>query len=130
MANLVVAKPPGALSFNGETRDFDVDAAGRYAPRHWVDAAVWFQIRTRLGSIRSAPDLGNGVRNLKYIDRVKTPKIVQDRVLSSLSKLLARGLIRIKRIVVDLSHRGRILYQVDYVNLVTQEPNVTPQVAA
>lgn len=121
-----------ALAFDGATKDFVKDATtGRFSQaRHWVDNAVFIYLWIEQGSVRSAPQVGQTVTKIKYIDKNKTPQIVRDRAMSALTPLLKRNLIRVKSIDVDLSHRGRILYQVNYVNLVTQKPQQTPQLEA
>ena len=121
-------RAPSARAFDFGTKDFKRDpATGRYLSMHWVDAAMWFYLRTDLGSVRSAPQLGNGVRQIRYITRNTTANTVQDRVLSAIQPLLARNLVRVLSIPIDLRIRGTILYECNYVNLVTGDAKSTPQ---
>lgn len=121
---------PGSLAFNGTTLDFDRDpVTGFLVKRHWVDAAAFYLIRIRKGSVRSAPNQGETVTKIRTINKLTIDREVQDCVLSAYTDLLAMGVLRIESIDVDTSHRGAILYQVNYVNLITGRPNTTPKVA-
>jgi hypothetical protein len=113
-------------ALNPKTLDYERDATGRLRKRHWVDNAVWTLLRTRKGSVRSAPDVGNSVPELRYIDEKTTPADVVDRVSVALANLITRQLVRIDRVQVDLGATGAILYQVDYTNLVTAQPGRVP----
>jgi hypothetical protein len=123
-------RAPASLVFDFDAKDFKRDPnTGRFLGRHWVDSAVWWYLTHDLGSVRSAPQLGNSVRQIQGLNRHSRANTVQDRVLSALQPLLSRSLIRVLSIPVDLSTPGRILYACNYVNLVTSKPDKTPQIA-
>lgn len=111
------------------TLDYERDASGRLRRRHWVDDAMWTICRTRKGSVRSAPQVGHTVQEIQYIDERTTKAQVVDRVKVAASNLLARNLVRIDTIDVDLSVQGAIIYQVNYTNLVTAKPGRAPVAA-
>lgn len=111
---------PAALAFDGATRNFSINSAGEYESAHPVDARVFTLLRTALGSIRSAPDVGQSVGAMQYIDQRTIRATVQDRVRTVLAPLLAAGEIRILTIDIDTETRGRVLFAVNYQNLVTR----------
>lgn len=111
--------PPAALVFDGSKRDFELDSDGLYRAAHPIDAKVFLILRTALGSIRSARDVGQGVSSIEYIDTVRIRSIVEDRVRSALSGLVDAGQIQIQSIEIDTSVRTRIAFAVNYQNLVS-----------
>ena len=113
------ASRPTALAFDGMRRDFVLDERGQYKGAHPVDAKVFLLLRTVQGSIRSAPDVGQTVGAIRYIDEQRIQAQVEDRVRRVLAPLVAAGEIAVRSIEVDTSTRGRILFAVDYVNRVT-----------
>jgi hypothetical protein len=110
--------PPPALAFDGTTRDFQLDSAGRFIAEHPVDAKVFAALRTVAGSIRSAPTVGQTINSIAYIDQQRIRSQVEDRVRAALAPMTNAGEIRIENIEIDTSIRGRIALQVDYVNLI------------
>lgn len=110
-------RPPAALHVDGQTQDFALDSQGLYRDAHPVDAKVWLGLRTVLGSIRSAPDAGNGVALISYIDRAKHRATVEDRIRRVTDPMEAAGEIRVLRVEIDLTVPGRTMFAVDYQNL-------------
>ena len=87
-----VARPPSALAIDGQTKTFSLDAEGRYREAsHPVDAKVFQLLRIARGSIRSAADVGQGVKNLRYIDTVRIQAQVDDAVRLALQQPLNAG---------------------------------------
>jgi len=121
-------KPPAALAFNGLTKDYELDADGQYKGVHPVDAKVFLILRTAVGSLRSAPDIGQGVSNLRYIERDRIRAYAQDQVRRALAAVVAAKEIRIESITVDSAARGRVVLVVTYVNLITLRRQVTPPI--
>lgn len=122
-------RAPSSRAFDGTTtNDYMRDpTTGRYLSRHWVDSAAYFYLRIEQGSIKSAPQIGQRITKIKYIDKHSAPSLVSDLVLEAWAPLLSRGVIRVVSIPVDLSHPGAIFYQANYVNLVLGRDGVTPQ---
>lgn len=112
-------RPPTALVFDGVQRDFQLDTDGRYKQAHPVDAKVFLILRTVAGSIRSAVDVGQTVSAIEYIDPVNINATVQDRITVALAPTVAAAEISVENIDIDTAIRGRIMFRVDYVNLVT-----------
>lgn len=112
---------PDALAFDGQTRDFILDENGQYESDHPVDAKVFLICRTVIGTIRSAPELGQTVGQIQYIDPLTIQATVSDRFRTALQATVDAGEIRILRIEVESSPFGRIVTAVHYVNLITQK---------
>jgi hypothetical protein len=111
---------PSALAFDGTERDFKLDDDGRYTAQHPVDARVFLILRTAAGSIRSARGLGQTVGSIEYIEERTIQADVRDRVRVALAEMVNDGLITIRRVDIDASVRGRIMFSVAYVNNLTQ----------
>lgn len=111
------AKTPQALVLDGATRNFVVNADGRFAATHWVDAKLFNRLRIRKGSVRSAPELGNDIANLDYIDPVTIEAYVRDKVRLATEDMIAAGEIAERSLELDLSVRGRVAYAYNYTNL-------------
>lgn len=111
------AKTPQALVLDGPTKQFAVNTDGRFAPAHWVDAKLFNRLRIKKGSVRSAPDLGNEVGNLKYIDPLTIESYVRDQVRLATEDMIAAGEITERSLEIDLSVRGRVAYVYNYTNL-------------
>jgi hypothetical protein len=118
-----VAVKIAAYKVDGLTRDYVRDSAGRYVGEHPVDAKVFHRLRILTGTIRSAPGTGQGVGSLKWIDPATIQAFVSDQVNLTLQDMVEAGDIQIRAITVDTAVRGRVLFQVDYVNLRTGRPD-------
>lgn len=105
-----------ALLIDPTTRDFPRDADGNYIALHPVDARVELAMMVVQGTIATAPDLGNALRNIAYITS-STVKEVTYEVRNALNDEVLGGNIRIVSIRVDTSIPGRILVELQYVNL-------------
>ncbi len=117
------ATTPQALVLDGPTRQFVVNADGRFASTHWVDAKLFNRLRIRKGSVRSAPELGNDVGNLEYIDPLTIDAYVRDQIRLVTEDMIAAGEIAERSVELDLSERGRVAYAYNYVNLLTGRPD-------
>lgn len=108
-----------SLAVDGLTKDYQLDAAGRYVGVNWVDNAAFTLLRIAEGSVKSAPAVGETVSKIRYIDQVKIQAQVEDRVKVAWRDLLSRNLVEIVDIILDLTVAGRIMYVVNYRNLLT-----------
>lgn len=115
----VPAIPAAARLIDGITKDYVLDADGRYLPAHPVDAAVFDALRVALGSISSAPAVGDSTFALARIDRTRIVAQVTDRVGVALADLVARRQIAVLSVEVDVRVPTRLLRSVRYRNLVT-----------
>jgi hypothetical protein len=115
---------PDALNFDGATRNFAIDSDGQYESAHPVDGKVFLICRTVLGSIRSAPELGQTISGNDYIEPRTAQTMVNDRFRVALQAVVNAGEIRILKIEVDTSVHGRLVTALHYVNLVTQRAEV------
>lgn len=113
---------PAALAFDGRVRDYRLDANGRYVGAHPVDAKVFLLCRTALGSIRSAPELGQTVKRIGSIDKQKIRAQVEDAFRVVLAPVVAAGEIRLDSIDFELEAHGRVMARPNYVNLITARP--------
>lgn len=114
-------KPPAALVFDGETKDFLRDDEGRLKSVHPVDAAAFALLRIRKGAVTSAPDVGETVSSIKYIDEDRLQSIVEDRVRLAWAPLLTAKKIAFLSVQVNDSEHGRIFYTATYENLITKK---------
>ena len=74
-------RPPAALYFDGQTRDFPLDENGFYREVHPVDQKVELQLSLPRGAIASTPGIGNHLRTIQ-------------RVRPSVAETLCRSFIR------------------------------------
>ena len=117
-----IATKIAAYKVDGSTRDYVRDSEGRHVGQHPIDAKVWHRLRILSGSIRSAPGTGQGVGNLKWIDPLTIDAYVRDQVTLALQDMVDAGDIAVRTITTDTVVRGRVMFQVDYVNLRTGRP--------
>lgn len=115
------AARPTALAFDGLTRNFILDENGRYKAAHPIDAKYFQRLRTAAGSIRSAPNTGQGVGSLQYIDPRTIDSFVRDQVNLVSEDMIAAREITVHNIEVDRSVPGRVQFLVDYTNLHTRK---------
>lgn len=113
------APAPAALAFDGQTKNFKLSAEGGYEGQHPVDAKFWLVMRTALASIRSAVHIGQGVSNIAYIDPRTIQATVVDYVRVAAQPMVRAGEVRVESVEVDTAVRGRIVFRVTYVNLIT-----------
>lgn len=120
-------KRPAALKLDGQTKDFVSDGAGGIVPAHPVDAKFFHRLRIAKGTIGSAPDLGQGISQLKWIDPLTINAFVTDQVTLATQDMVEAGEVQIHQILVDTSTRGRVMFQVDYTNLLSGKRDTTPK---
>lgn len=117
------ASLPSALKLDGGTRDFSLDASGRFVTAHPIDAKLFNRLRISGGSMRSAPLTGNGVASGGYIDPRTIEAQVRDEVRLATEDMIASGEISERSLELDLSVRGRVSYLYTYVNLKSGKQN-------
>lgn len=113
-------EPPAALGFDGQTKDFMLDARGRYVGEHPVDAKVFLIVRTALRSMRSAPMTGQTLTEMQYIEPLTIQSLTENKLTTALAAVVAAGEIQIHSIDVDTSVPGRLAARLNYTNLVTR----------
>jgi hypothetical protein len=121
-----LVKRPAALKIDGQTKDFVSDGAGGYETVHPVDAKFFNRLRIAQGSISSAPGLGQGISSLQWIDPLTINAFVTDQVTLATQDMVDAGEVKIHQILVDTQTRGRVMFQVDYTNLLTGNRDTTP----
>lgn len=116
---------PVALQYDGQSKDFLLDANGEYLSIHPVDQAVALALILGLGTISSAPSAGAAFRQIKRITNT-TPKQAEDMVRAALRDLVNAKKISIVTINVETRMtQGSTLIDVTYVNLVTKKSPTT-----
>ena len=113
-----VVVPANALKLDGETLDFVADGDG-FAAAHPVDAKFFNKLRIAGGTIRSAPELGQGITTLEYIDPLTINDFVRDQVNLASADMIAAGEIAVHNTWLDTKTPGRLMVSVDYTNLLT-----------
>jgi hypothetical protein len=113
-----VAARPAALQFDGEKLDFVADGSN-FAAAHPVDAKFFNRLRIAGGTILSAPNLGQGITSLVYIDPLTIDDFVRDQVRLVSEDMIANGDIIVHNVQLDTSTRGRVMMSADYTNLRT-----------
>lgn len=116
------SRPPNALLFDPNTRDFRLGADGRFVSVDPVDQEVALALWIRQNSLGSVPGAGSRLRS---IARAGGPSLIsetQDIVRQALKRLTDRKAIQIDQIDVTTPVRGKILVIVTYENLEIQTP--------
>lgn len=110
-------RPPAALLFDGETRDFPLDANGFYSEVHPVDQKVELALCISREAIAAAPEIGNKLRTIQRVKSTVAETLARNYIREVLADLLASKAIRIENIELDVSVPGRLLFAVTYTNL-------------
>lgn len=106
-------------AWDGEAEDYARDANGRLMRVHYVDAKVYFLLRTPKGSIRSLPEVGETISHIEHINPERIQEQVRSRVVLALDEPLRKGEIQLLNIELDTSVAGRLMVGVSYRNLIT-----------
>lgn len=112
-----LAPMPRAARFDGLTRGFPVDAAGRFIDCHPVTQEVALAFFTEAGKLKSAPDVGNTVRQLTHIEPEKLQVEVDRRMRAAMRRPLDAGAIRILELTAVTLITGRISIRFRFQNL-------------
>ena len=111
---------PEALWWDGTTKQWQMDG-DQWSSVHPVDQAMMLGCCFRLGSIPSAPDIGNTVFE---INSLGSPNIRDDveariRIANPVARMITEGKAVIDSVDTEVQAGGRLLVQVAYFNLVT-----------
>ena len=110
-------RPPAALQFDGQTRDFPLNATGFYKESHPVDQRVALALSISRGAIAAAPDVGNKLRTIRRVSPAVAETLAKQYIREALADLTAAKSIRVDQIKIDLSVPGRLMFAVTYLNL-------------
>ena len=108
---------PVAVEFDGATRDWVV-TDGDWQAIHPVDQQVAFGLMMERGKLKSAPDVGHTLREIRYLGGENLGADVRDRVRTAnpIAQLIADEDIAVDRIEHS-SEGGRLAVAFYYVNL-------------
>ena len=112
-----VVRPPTAMLFDGQTRDFPLDENGFYREVHPVDQEVELALCVSRGAIASVPGIGNKLRTIQRVRAAVAETLCQNFINEALADLIKAKSIEIQSIVIDTIVPGRLLYAVSYRNL-------------
>ena len=110
-------RPPAALRFDGQTRDFPLNADGFYEESHPVDQEVALILCVSRGAIASVSSVGNKLRTISRVSRSVAETLARSYIREGLAPLVARKAIEVQDISIDQSVPGRLLFAVTYLNL-------------
>lgn len=110
-------RPPAALLFDGQTRDFPLDANGFYREVHPVDQKVELALCVSRGAIASVPGIGNKLRTIQRVRVAVAETLCRNYIDEALADLLKAKSISVEKITIDTSVPGRLLFAVAYLNL-------------
>lgn len=108
---------PAAMMYDGASKDWLINADGRYKSVHPVDQGVVLSVLSRQGSIKSSPTTGSTLHEVEYLGGPELASDVDDRVKRSnpLARYLKSGAVTLKRVDVE-SSGSRLFVVVYYVN--------------
>lgn len=109
--------PPAALRFDGQTRDFPLNANGFYENSHPVDQEVSLALCVSRGAIASASNVGNKLRTISRVSPTVAETLARTYINEGLAPLVAAKSIQVDNITIDTSVPGRLLFAVTYLNL-------------
>jgi hypothetical protein len=109
--------PPAALRFDGQSRDYLLDANGFYNSSHPVDQKVALALSVSRGAIAAAPEIGNKLRTIKRVTATVATTLAKQYIRECLAEFTAAKSIEILDIQIDTSVPGRLLFAVTYLNL-------------
>jgi hypothetical protein len=110
-------RPPAALMFDGQTRDFPLDDNGFYREVHPVDQRVALALSISRGAIASVPGIGNKLRTIQRVRPNVAETLARNYINEALAELLRAKSIHIEKITIDTGVAGRLLFAVTYLNL-------------
>jgi len=112
----VALRRAAGIFFDGSTRDFPLDDDGRHVAIHPVDSAMQIALMVGLGTVGSAPDVGNDLVGNEYLEPQRLGARVSDSVRRATASLVARGDVTIEAIDHDTSLGGGLFVSVSYFN--------------
>lgn len=117
---------PSAMRYEGASRDWAKDASGQYRRVHWVEQAFVLGCLIRKGAIKSRPEVGNSLFEIKYLGGISLAAEVNDRIRTAvpIASLLAEGAASIDRIEHSHNPQGQLRVAVYFRNLVVDRNKV------
>ena len=112
---------PRALLFNITTRQHVINADGTMASVHPVDQRVTLALGVKLGSIPSAPGVGNKLRTITRGSLAQLTAQANDYVEQALIAMTTAKEISVISIGVFAPQPGQLIVQVTYTNLITSQ---------
>lgn len=107
-----------ALRYDVGARDALLNASGKYVPAHPVDQQVAFALSHRRGSIRSNPESGIDLSQVR-LGSASVGEDIRAAVNTALASLLERGDVEVMRLEWEVYTPGQIRIAVTYRNLRT-----------
>lgn len=110
---------PVAMRYDGKARDFLVNANGTHATCHPIDQQMMLGLCAPLGSMRSTPEIGNGLHHIEYLGNPNLQAEVEHHVRTAnpIAQLLANGDVVIDLIRHETTSHGGLLVAVHYRNM-------------
>lgn len=115
---------PAAPRYDGATRDWLLDSTGSYRGLHPVDLGMAMSFCQQKGDCPAAPEVGNELRKLPYLDAVDIEAQIEVKVRDAYpcSRYLAEGKVRIDSIEHEIKGESHgLAVVVLYTNLDTGE---------
>jgi hypothetical protein len=109
----------GGLYFDGNTRDFPLDADGQVETIHPVDSEVLAALLVEAKKVPAANDVGHTLREINSGAGPRVKSDVENRVKKALRSLLQRNAISIRLIECELVNEHTLVVGVTYINLIT-----------
>ena len=112
---------PQALRYEGGTTDWIILEDGNFDGVHWVEQAFALGCLVPKGSLKSSPDVGNTVQEIRYLGGVDIAAELDDRIRNAnpIKTLLANGQAELVRIDHAVMPGGGLKYAVYFRNLLT-----------
>jgi hypothetical protein len=122
----VSVNAPNAIRYEGATRDWPLDANGQYQRIHWVEQAFALGCCTRKGKIKSAPNVGHTLFELKVLGGLNLSAEIEDRLRNAIpiASLLKNREAEITRIEHSSNPQGQLRVAVYFKNLVVDRTRV------
>lgn len=111
-------RPPWALKLDPITRDFVLDADGRYVEAHPVDHEAMMRLLPQQGGMPVAPGQGIPWQSLRIEEPAQMARRIREYVEAAWRPLLARGDVRILSISLrPTNSHGRARFYLEWMNL-------------
>lgn len=108
---------PRAALFDGATRTFLYDDAGRLKDLHPVDQKVALALLRAYGVMAATPDEGNKVKRITHVGGNDFETQVREYMRQAVAQLVTDGDVRELSIPVTITRRGAFQVDYNYVNL-------------
>lgn len=109
--------PTVAALFDPSVKDFPLGANGQYLAIDPVDQRVALALTVVEETLAGNPEIGSGLRKIKYLDPKKINAAVTDTVKVALVSELSAKNIALVSIDIDMPNASALLVRVTYQNL-------------